>query len=63
MLVITRRPGESVLIGENIEVLIVDVDWMDLETRCAISVRDEDGNDMPLQHAKPHTGLTVVRQK
>jgi Global regulator protein family len=63
MLVLTRRPGESVLIGENIEVMIVDVDWMDLEMRCAISVCDDDGNDLPLQHAKPQAGLTVVRQK
>jgi hypothetical protein len=63
MLVLTRRPGESVLIGENIEVMIVDVDWMDLETRCAISVCDEDGNDQRLQHAKTPTGVTIVRQK
>jgi Global regulator protein family len=63
MLVLTRRPGESVLIGENIEVMIVDVDGMDLEARCAISVCDDDGNDLPLQHAKPQAGLTVVRQK
>jgi hypothetical protein len=63
MLVLTRRPGESILIGENIEVMIVDVDWMDLETRCAISVSDEDGNDLPLQYAKAQAGVTIVRQK
>jgi Global regulator protein family len=63
MLVLTRRPGESVLIGENIEVMIVDVDCMDLATRCAISVCDEDGNDLPLQHAKTQAGVTIVRQR
>jgi hypothetical protein len=62
MLVLTRRPGESIRIGDNIEVLIVDVDWMDLEARCAINVRDDDGNEVPLQHVRKPGGATVIRK-
>ena len=62
MLVLTRRAGESILIGDHIEILIVEVDGFDLTTRCVISVCDDEGNDTPLQHAKPHAGLTVVRR-
>jgi hypothetical protein len=62
MLVLTRRPGESILIGDNIEILIVAVDWLKLETRCAINVRDDDGNDVRLQHARTPSGATVIRE-
>ena len=61
MLIVSRRAGESLVIGENIEILIVDVDGLDLKTRCAISVRDEQGNEVPLQRARTPCGTTVVR--
>ena len=63
MLVLTRRAGESILIGDHIEILIVDGDGFDLTTRCAISVCDEEGNDAPLLHAKPHAGVTVIQRR
>jgi hypothetical protein len=63
MLVLTRRPGESILIGDHIEVLIVAVDWTELEARCAINVRDDDGNDVPLQHVRTLSGVTVIRTR
>jgi hypothetical protein len=61
MLVLTRRPGEAIQIGDNIEILIVDVDGMDLETRCAISVIGADGDDLRLQDVKQAGGVTVIR--
>jgi len=63
MLIVSRRPGESIVIGDNIELMIVDVDWFDIETRCAITVRDGDGNDLPLQHQRMLSGVTIVREK
>jgi Global regulator protein family len=61
MLVLTRRPGEAIQIGDNIEILIVDVDGKDLETRCAISVIGADGDDLRLQDVKRADGVTVIR--
>ena len=63
MLVLTRRPGESIQIGDHIEIMIVDADWIDQETRCAISVSDAAGNDVPLQHAKTNAGVTVLKPR
>lgn len=42
MLVLTRRAGESILIGNDIEVLIIEVEWQELQIRCAISARDDE---------------------
>ena len=60
MLVLNRRPGEAIQIGDNIEVLIVHVDGMDLEARCAISVIGEDGDDLRLQHIKRSGRVTSI---
>jgi len=60
MLVLTRRPGEAIQIGDNIEILIVDVDGLDLETRCAISIIGADGDDLRVQHANKSGGVTVI---
>ena len=62
MLVLTRRAGESIRIGDDIEILIVHVDGTDLATRCAISISDDEGNDVPLQHTKPRVGTTLIRK-
>jgi len=63
MLILSRRPGESLVIGDKVEIMIVDVDGLDVETRCAITVRDNDGNDLPLQHVRMLSGVTIVREK
>jgi hypothetical protein len=60
MLVLTRRAGESLLIGDNIELQIVDVDWPDLETRCAIQVTDNEGYDVALRCTKTREGVALV---
>jgi Global regulator protein family len=60
MLVLTRRPGESLLIGETIEVQIVDVDWPELQARCAIQVMDADGNELALRCVKTRDGKLRV---
>jgi hypothetical protein len=60
MLVLTRRPGESLLIGETIELQIVDVDWPELETRCAIQVMDPEGNELALRCVKTRDGSLRV---
>jgi hypothetical protein len=60
MLVLTRRAGESIRIGDDIEILIVAVDGTDLAARCAISISDDEGNEVPLRHTKPHAGTTLI---
>lgn len=60
MLVLTRRPGEAVFIGDHLEIMIVDADWQGLEARLAVSVIDADGNDTQLRPAKARPGVTVV---
>jgi hypothetical protein len=60
MLVLTRRAGESLLIGDNIELQIVDVDWPELETRCAIQVTDDEGYEVALRCTKLQDGVAVV---
>jgi hypothetical protein len=61
MLVITRRPGESLLIGDSIELNIVDIDWRTLETRCALSVIDQQGEELWLRCEKRRDGVALVR--
>lgn len=61
MLVLTRRPGESVLIGDAIEIQVVDVDPRDLDMRCAVSVIDEEGYEVPLRCTNRRDGVAVVR--
>ena len=61
MLVLTRRPGEAIFIGDHLEIMIVDVDWQDLEARFAIGVIDAEGNDLQLQPIKSRAGVTVVK--
>ena len=63
MLVLTRRPGESVRIGDDIEIMIVDADWLDQETRCAVSICDAAGNDLPLLHERIASGVTVLKPR
>jgi hypothetical protein len=60
MLVLTRRAGESLLIGETIELQIVDVDGPELETRCAIQVMDADGNELALRCVKSREGAVRI---
>jgi hypothetical protein len=60
MLVVTRRPGEAVLIGDSIELHIVDVDGRHLETRCAISIVDENGDDQQLTCKTRPDGIARV---
>ena len=60
MLVLTRRPGEAVFIGDHLEIMIVATDWHDLEARFAVSVIDADGNDLRLRPIKSRPGVTVV---
>jgi Global regulator protein family len=61
MLVLTRRPGEAIFIGDHLEIMIVDADWQDLEARFAISAIDAEGNDLRLQPIKTRAGSTVVK--
>ena len=61
MLVLTRRPGETVLIGDAIEIQIVDVDHRDLDMRCAVSVIDEEGYELPLRCTNRRDGVALVR--
>ena len=60
MLVLTRRPGESVMIGETIELHIVAVEWSEPETRCAIQIMDADGNELALRCVKSRDGSLHV---
>jgi hypothetical protein len=60
MLVLTRRPGESVLIGDDIEVQVVDVDPRDLDMRCAVSVIDDQGYELSLRCVNRRDGVAVV---
>jgi hypothetical protein len=62
MLVISRRPGEAVLIGATIEIDIVEVNGHRLETRCAISVVDDSGADQQLTCKKRPDGSAHVQQ-
>lgn len=61
MLVLTRRPGESVFIGDAIEIHIVAVDAHDLDARCAVSIIDADGDEVALVCSKRPDGVAVVR--
>lgn len=61
MLVITRRPGESVFIGAAIELHIVAVDARDRDTRCAISIIDANGDEVALVCSSRPDGVAVVR--
>ena len=60
MLVLTRRPGESILIGESIEVRIVDVDAHDLDARFAISAIDVHGDELHLCCVTRPDGTALV---
>ncbi len=60
MLIVTRRPGESVLIGDSIEVRIVDADWREPDARCAISIVDEKGDELALRCSTKRDGTAVV---
>lgn len=60
MLVLTRRPGESLFIGEYLEIMIVDADWQDFEARLAISAIDAEGNDLRLEAVRSKTDARVV---
>lgn len=61
MLVITRRPGESIFIGESIELRIVDIDWRLANIRCALSAIDQHGEELALGCATRRDGVAVVR--
>jgi Global regulator protein family len=60
MLVLTRRAGEALLIGETIELQIVDVDGTQLETRCAVQITDADGNEVALRCVKSRDGTARI---
>ena len=40
MLVLTRRPGESVVIADTFEVQVLDVDGRNLAVTCAVAAKD-----------------------
>ena len=61
MLVLTRRPGEAIFVGDHLEIMIVDADWRELKARLAISAIDTEGNDLGLQPVKTRTGVTIVK--
>jgi hypothetical protein len=61
MLVLTRRPGEAILIGESIEVRIIDADWRTLEACCAISIIDDQGHELQLRYATRRDGTAIIR--
>lgn len=63
MLIVTRRPGESLLIGESIEVCIVDTDWRRPKARCAISVIDDQGEEIALRCTTTRDGTVVVTRR
>ena len=60
MLTVTRRPGESLLIGDSIEICIVDTNWRRPDARCALSIVDDQGEELALRCTTRRDGTVVV---